>query len=345
MGGKTLYLKPWMEGSEFKRNVIEKVPFWIKLSEVPPTYWTRDGLSMIAGRIGRPLKFDEITGQFEPLKFARVQIELSYSAPRPPYVLVPTINSSGIEEYQRVEIEYSQLPYSCSLCKAFGHSLAICADNPEREIPQAKKPKTHSRKNNSTSQNTSNTYPHKKEKQQHNESMKAGNPGTEVGINDMEPFVIGKFAGCDVVRDEDQRHSDDILVDVDGLDDFDIAAQDSLVNPVEQEPTTMSQKPSSETFTMVCHQSQQQQLIGHTLDADSIELVPLTTSNTFEPLSYFEDEDLSAPSLGGSKRKKAKPVSITSPLKNKNIADADGFIKVSLKKSAKLASLPRRTFK
>lgn len=56
LGGRTLYLKPWMEGSAFKRNVIDKVPCWIKLGEVPPSYWSRDGLTMIAQFIGRPLK-------------------------------------------------------------------------------------------------------------------------------------------------------------------------------------------------------------------------------------------------------------------------------------------------
>lgn len=37
MGGKTLYLMPWMEGSNFKRNVFDKVPCWIRLVDVPYT--------------------------------------------------------------------------------------------------------------------------------------------------------------------------------------------------------------------------------------------------------------------------------------------------------------------
>lgn len=79
IGDKTFYLKPWMEGSKFRRNVIAKVPCWIKLIDVPHSYWSRKGLTAIAETISPTLKFDEATSKFEPLKFSRVQIELSYS--------------------------------------------------------------------------------------------------------------------------------------------------------------------------------------------------------------------------------------------------------------------------
>lgn len=52
IGGRTLYLKPCMESCEFKRNVIDKVSCWIMLGEVPPTYWSHNGLVMIAEIIG-----------------------------------------------------------------------------------------------------------------------------------------------------------------------------------------------------------------------------------------------------------------------------------------------------
>lgn len=81
MGGRTLYLKPWMEGSKFRKNILDKVSCWIRLVDVPHSYWSREVLSAIAGTVGPPLKFDEITRKFEPLKFSRVQVELTYSAP------------------------------------------------------------------------------------------------------------------------------------------------------------------------------------------------------------------------------------------------------------------------
>lgn len=48
IGGKTLYLMPWMEGSKFKRNVVAKVPCWIRLVDVPYSHWSKNSLSAIA---------------------------------------------------------------------------------------------------------------------------------------------------------------------------------------------------------------------------------------------------------------------------------------------------------
>lgn len=104
-----------MEGSKFRKNIITKVPCWIRLNNVPHSYWSRKGLTAIAETIGPVLKFDENTSRFEPLKFARVQIELAYSAPHPPNVFVLVKSYNADRENQRVDIEYSQIPYSCSM--------------------------------------------------------------------------------------------------------------------------------------------------------------------------------------------------------------------------------------
>lgn len=58
IGGKPLYMMPWMEGSKFRKNLVQKVPCWIRLVNVPDTYWSRDGLSNIAKGVGKSLKFD-----------------------------------------------------------------------------------------------------------------------------------------------------------------------------------------------------------------------------------------------------------------------------------------------
>lgn len=86
MGGKTLYLMPWMEANKFKKNVIESVPCWVKMEDVPNSYWSSEGLTHIAKAVGLSLKFDENTARFEPLRFAMVQVMLSYSSPRPDFI-------------------------------------------------------------------------------------------------------------------------------------------------------------------------------------------------------------------------------------------------------------------
>lgn len=86
LGGKTMYLMPWMEANKFKRNVIDSVPCWIKMEDVPHCYWSREGLSHISKTVGIPLKFYAITAKFEPIKFTSVQVILSYSSPRPDFI-------------------------------------------------------------------------------------------------------------------------------------------------------------------------------------------------------------------------------------------------------------------
>ena len=85
---------------------------------------------------------------------------------------------------------YAQLPFSCSLCKAFGHSLARCLDN-----PKAKKKKQQQQQ--------------KKHNAKHNEAddslMKECGNGNDQNRNDVYPQVIGEIFGCDIVQDETDK--------------------------------------------------------------------------------------------------------------------------------------------
>lgn len=96
---------------------------------MPHSYWSREGQTHIAKAVGLPLKFDENTARFEPLKFASVQVMLSYSSPRPDFIWVPVEDKVGDMEFVKVSFVYPQLLYSCSHCKAFGHSFSRCVNN------------------------------------------------------------------------------------------------------------------------------------------------------------------------------------------------------------------------
>lgn len=67
MGGKTMYLTPCIEGSIFKRNLVNRVPIWVKLVDVSQHYWSHEGLCSTASPVGKPLNFDEATAHFEPM--------------------------------------------------------------------------------------------------------------------------------------------------------------------------------------------------------------------------------------------------------------------------------------
>lgn len=95
-----------MEGSKFKKNALDKVPCWIKLVDVPHSYWSKDGLNSIVMIVGKPLKFIGATLHFEPMKYACEQVELAYNAPRPDFAWVTIINCDGEDEKIKVEIQY-----------------------------------------------------------------------------------------------------------------------------------------------------------------------------------------------------------------------------------------------
>lgn len=192
-----------MEGSKFKRNVIDKIPAWIRLVDVPHSYWSKEGLSLIALAVGKPLKFDDLTARFEPIKFTGIQIEFIYTAPRPDFIWVPILDCDENEENIKVEIQYTQIPYSCSLCPAFGHSLARCMNNPDAVKPKNDQQKTHgtghAKRRSDTGAASIPTGVQKRPSDHLQEPL-------ENYINNMEmvPYVIGEFMGCKVVMDDDK---------------------------------------------------------------------------------------------------------------------------------------------
>ncbi|KAL8092426.1 hypothetical protein AgCh_034633 [Apium graveolens] len=208
IGGRTLYLAPWMEANKFKKNVIETVPCWIKFEEVPHSYWSREGLTFLAKAVGVPLKFDEFTAKFEPTKYASVQVLLSYSSPRPDYIWVPVLDDCGHEELVKVSIIYPQLPYSCSHCKAFGHSFSRCIHNPNAVKPA---PRYRAGGVNPRAAKAAKVNLNGKEQVPtvSDAGHETGNLHGPTDVNtDVNPVVLGEFLGCDLVLDEDQAIED-----------------------------------------------------------------------------------------------------------------------------------------
>ena len=131
IGGKRLYLGPWIDGSQFKRNSIKIVSTWIKLVDVTHSYWSVEGLGNIAKAVGEPLALDKQTAQLNPIKYAGILVELKYGTSYPKVVWVQVINDEdGSIVKEKVGIQYSAIPYSCKFCKAFGHSDSKCTSNP-----------------------------------------------------------------------------------------------------------------------------------------------------------------------------------------------------------------------
>ncbi|KAL8088383.1 hypothetical protein AgCh_038239 [Apium graveolens] len=188
-----------------------------------------------AQAVGKPLKFDVTTTEFELMKYAAVQVELVYSTPRPDYVRINILNYDGDVEKVQVAVIYLQLPYSCSLCQGFGHYLSRYSKNPDATKPAPRATKESSRVRNELMRTSPRTV---KESMIHPPSAPTDPVGDKsVAENYVDnfqssevPYVIGQLFGCDVVLDEDHtiEHAHACMNENDALENLDTIAPTTL---------------------------------------------------------------------------------------------------------------------
>lgn len=120
---KIIVLQKWQGGVEFSKTECDKFPIWVKLSQIPLSYWSDEGISYIASAIGKPLFTDEMTSKNDLMNFARVCIEINASYSFPSTIKVVVLNEETSENITvPVDVEYKSRPPSCPTCKIFGHS-------------------------------------------------------------------------------------------------------------------------------------------------------------------------------------------------------------------------------
>ncbi|KAL8107144.1 hypothetical protein AgCh_023806 [Apium graveolens] len=171
--------------------------------------------------VGLPLKFDENMARVEPFKFALVQVMHSYSSPRPDFIWVPVEDEFCNQELLKVNFVYPQLPYSCSHCKATGHSFLRCINNPNTVKPAPRQKQGGSP--NAKASCTNNKGKDRVTNLLENEDTYAGDTivgqyKNTVETGDVNPEVVNIFLGYYEV-DADQTLAD--IQNADDLNTFD----------------------------------------------------------------------------------------------------------------------------
>jgi hypothetical protein len=123
-GGKNIVLQQWHPQIQLDKNKISTLPVWIRLHGLPFPLWSKQGLSLAASMVGRPLSCDESTYSCTRLEYARLCVEIDASLP---YVHEFDIESTLSKEPLTVRVEYEWTPSRCAKCCVFGHS---CPTNP-----------------------------------------------------------------------------------------------------------------------------------------------------------------------------------------------------------------------
>ena len=137
-GGKTIILQQWHPHFVFDKNKISKLPVWIRLHGLPFPLWSKNGLSLVASMVGRPLSCDEQTYNCTRLDYARVCVEADATLP---FINQFEIESSLSADPILIEVEYEWKPPRCDKCNLFGQ---VCTkersktDNEATEYPASK---------------------------------------------------------------------------------------------------------------------------------------------------------------------------------------------------------------
>ncbi|KAG7585751.1 Pentatricopeptide repeat [Arabidopsis thaliana x Arabidopsis arenosa] len=123
--GSYLMVQAWSPGFDPLRDEIATTPVWIRLSNIPVNFYHKSILLGIARGLGKPVRVDLTTLNFERARFARVCVEVDLKKP---------LKGSVMINGERYYVSYEGLTNICSLCGIYGHLVHTC---PRREIERA----------------------------------------------------------------------------------------------------------------------------------------------------------------------------------------------------------------
>ncbi|GJQ90655.1 zinc knuckle CX2CX4HX4C containing protein [Tanacetum coccineum] len=130
-----LILKKWMINTRLFKEELTRIPVWVKLHDVPIQVFSKDGISLIATQIGKPVILDSFTSSmctnyWGQGSFARCLIEVRANATLKDIVTmgIPLPDGEGFTK-ETIQVEYEWKPPCCDHCKIFGHVYDQCPKN------------------------------------------------------------------------------------------------------------------------------------------------------------------------------------------------------------------------
>ncbi|EOA18505.1 hypothetical protein CARUB_v10007057mg, partial [Capsella rubella] len=115
--GSYLMAQAWSPDFDPIRDEITTTPVWVRLSNIPVTFYHTSILEEIARGLGKPLKVDLTTTKLERARFARVCVEVNLKKP-----LKGTVMING----ERYYVSYEGISTICSHCGLYGHLVHSC---------------------------------------------------------------------------------------------------------------------------------------------------------------------------------------------------------------------------
>lgn len=115
--GSYLTAQAWSPEFDPMKDDIVTTPVWVRLSNIPVNFYHRSILMGIARGLGKPVKVDLTTLNFERARFARVCVEVNLMKP---------LKGSVMINGERYYVAYEGLTNICSSCGIYGHMVHSC---------------------------------------------------------------------------------------------------------------------------------------------------------------------------------------------------------------------------
>ncbi|XP_019235091.1 PREDICTED: uncharacterized protein LOC109215473 [Nicotiana attenuata] len=115
---KPIIVKAWSPNFDFSKEVLQTIPIWLKLPNLPLNCWSMDSLSRIGSGLGIPLYADECTSKIERISYARLLVEMDVTKDMPTMLKVMDPKGNVFEQ----AIDYDWIPEYCHTCLQVVHS-------------------------------------------------------------------------------------------------------------------------------------------------------------------------------------------------------------------------------
>ncbi|CAK8531390.1 unnamed protein product [Lathyrus sativus] len=118
-----LLIREWRPDFKIKDELLQTLPIWVKLPQLPIVLWGDTSLNKIGSALGKPIMTDECTANRLRVSYARILVEMDITKELPQSI---TIADHAGEKMQQA-IEYEWRPLFCNKCQKVGH----CCDKPK----------------------------------------------------------------------------------------------------------------------------------------------------------------------------------------------------------------------
>ncbi|XP_019235628.1 PREDICTED: uncharacterized protein LOC109215961 [Nicotiana attenuata] len=128
INSKPIIIKSWAPTFNFHSKVLQTIPLWVKLPNLPLSCWEGETLSRIGSGLGVPVYADECTTKVERISYARLLVEMNVTRPLPKTIKVKDPTGDVYDQ----EIVYDWVPEYCHTCLQAGH---LCNLSQNKKAP------------------------------------------------------------------------------------------------------------------------------------------------------------------------------------------------------------------